>query len=64
MEENVLKYLDILSNLVQEFDSCFKDFRENATVFELFAQPFSIDVDTVSEELQLELIELQSDSQL
>ncbi|KAM3872079.1 general transcription factor II-I repeat domain-containing protein 2-like [Diretmus argenteus] len=64
MEENVPKYMDILNNLVLEFDRRFADFRDKATVFELFAQPFSINVDAVSDELQMELIELQSDSQL
>ncbi|XP_044220325.1 general transcription factor II-I repeat domain-containing protein 2B-like [Thunnus albacares] len=64
MEENVPKYMNILSNLVLEFDRRFEDFRHNATVFELFAEPFSVNVNTVSEELQMELIELQSDSQL
>lgn len=59
MEEHIPKYL---SNLMLEFDSRFVDFIENATAFHLFAQPFSIDVDTVSEELQMELLEFQSDS--
>lgn len=63
MDENVPKYMDIFSNLLLEFDRRFEDFRDNATVFKLFAQPFSGDVNTVSEELQIELIEL-SDSQL
>ena len=64
MEEDKPKYLDILSNLVVEFDNRFKDFQENATAFELFAQPFSVPVDAVSEELQMELLELQADSDL
>lgn len=62
MEEHIPKYTEILSNLMLEF--VFVDFRENATVFHLFAQPFSIDVDTVSEELHMELLELQSDLEL
>ncbi|KAL7400676.1 hypothetical protein ABVT39_015949 [Epinephelus coioides] len=64
MEADTPKYLDILSNLEVEFDCRFKDFEENATAFELFAQPFSVHVDAVSEELQMELLELQSDSDL
>ena len=56
--------MDVLSNLVQEFDRHFEDLRDNATVLELFAHPLSVGVDTVSEELQMELIKLQSDSQL
>lgn len=64
MEEDTPIYLDILSNLVVEFNNRFEDFRGNETAFELFAQPFSVNVDAVSEELQMELLELQSDSDL
>ncbi|KAJ3584580.1 hypothetical protein NHX12_015075 [Muraenolepis orangiensis] len=64
MEEDTPKYLDILNNLEVEFDHRFEDFRGNTTAFELFAQPFSVNVDAVSEELQMELLELQSDSDL
>lgn len=64
MEESTPKYLNILSDLVVEFDNRFKDFQENSNAFELFAQPFSVHVDAVSEELQMELLELQSDSDL
>ncbi|KAL2087322.1 hypothetical protein ACEWY4_018381 [Coilia grayii] len=63
-EDSAPKYIDILNNLVHEFDSRFEDFKENATAFELFAHPFSVDVDTVSEEVQMELLELQSNSHL
>ncbi|XP_063748741.1 general transcription factor II-I repeat domain-containing protein 2B-like [Eleginops maclovinus] len=64
MEEDTPKYLNILNNLEVEFDHRFEDFRGNTTAFELFAQPFSVNVDAVSEELQMELLELQSDSDL
>ncbi|KAK5868072.1 hypothetical protein PBY51_012517 [Eleginops maclovinus] len=64
MEEDTPKYLDILNNLEVEFDHRFEDFRGNTTAFELFAQRFSVNVDAVSEELQMELLELQSDSDL
>ncbi|XP_063757619.1 general transcription factor II-I repeat domain-containing protein 2-like isoform X2 [Eleginops maclovinus] len=40
MEEDTPKYLDILINLVVEFDHRFEDFRANTTAFKLFAQPF------------------------
>lgn len=64
MEDSAPKYIDILNNLVHEFDSRFEDFKENSTAFELFAHPFSVDVDTVSEEVQMELLELQCNSHL
>lgn len=64
MEENIPKCADLLSSLKLEFDRRFEDFRNYAIVFELFAQPFSVNVETVSEEIQMELIELQSDSRL
>lgn len=64
MREEVPEYDAVLSNLIQESDSRSEDFRHNATDFELFAQPFTISVDTVSDYLQMELIELQSDSEL
>ena len=64
MEEDTPKYCNILSDLVVEFDHRFEDFRGNEAAFELFAQPFAVNVDAVSEELQMELLELQSDSDL
>ena len=62
MEEDTPKYLNILCNLVVEFDHRFEDFCGNTTAFELFSHPFS--TDAVSEELQMELLELQSDSNI
>ncbi|KAG2459893.1 EFC4B protein, partial [Polypterus senegalus] len=57
----VHKYDAVLSNLIQEFDSRFEDFRHNTADFELFAQPFTISVDAVRDDLQMELIDLQCD---
>ncbi|XP_053476011.1 general transcription factor II-I repeat domain-containing protein 2-like isoform X2 [Ictalurus furcatus] len=64
MKEKVPEYDAVLSNLFQEFDSRFEDFRHNASDFEWFVQPFTISVDTVSDDLQMEPIELQCDSEL
>ncbi|XP_053493347.1 general transcription factor II-I repeat domain-containing protein 2B-like isoform X2 [Ictalurus furcatus] len=64
MKEKVPEYDAVLSNLFQEFDRRFEDFRHNASDFEWFAQPFTISVDTVSDDLQMEPIELQCDSEL
>ncbi|XP_056596028.1 general transcription factor II-I repeat domain-containing protein 2-like [Triplophysa dalaica] len=64
MKEKVPEYDAVLSNLNQEFDRRFEDFRNSAADFELFSQPFTISVDTVSDDLQMELIDLQCDSEL
>ncbi len=64
VKEKVHEYDAVLSNLIQEFDSRFEDFRHNTADFELFAQPFTISVDAVRDDLQMELIEHQCDSEL
>ncbi|KAF4080408.1 hypothetical protein AMELA_G00170970 [Ameiurus melas] len=64
MTEKVPGHDAVLSDLIQEFNSRFEDFRPNAADFDLFAQPFTISVDTVSDDIQMELIELQCDSEL
>ncbi len=45
-------------------EQSLEDYIHNATDFELFAQPFTISVDTISDGLQMELIKLQCDSEL
>ncbi len=59
VKEEVPEYDAGLSNLIQEFE----DFR-NTTDIELFARPFTIGVDTVSDDLQMQLIKLQCDSEV
>lgn len=53
-----------LSRLMNEFDRRFSDFRAQHSGFAIFASPFTTDVSSVPHHLQLELIELQSDSGL
>lgn len=53
-----------LSWLKTEFDRRFSDFRAQQSGFDIFANPFSTDVCTAPQHLQMELIELQSDSGL
>ncbi|KAF4114415.1 hypothetical protein G5714_004638 [Onychostoma macrolepis] len=64
VKEKVHEYDAVLSNLIQEFDSRFEDFIHNTADFELFAQPFTISVDAVRDDIQMKLIELQCDSEL
>lgn len=53
-----------LSRLMNEFDRRFSDFRAQHSGFAIFANPFTTDVCTAPQHLQMELIELQSDSGL
>lgn len=53
-----------LSRLKTEFNRRFSDFRAQQSGFAIFANPFITDVCTAPQHLQMELIELQSDSEL
>ncbi|TWW71542.1 hypothetical protein D4764_16G0000390 [Takifugu flavidus] len=53
-----------LSWLKTEFDRPFSDFRAQQSGFDIFANPFTTDVCTAPQHLQMELIELRSDSGL
>ncbi len=53
-----------LKTLKTEFIRRFADFETQKFRFELFTNPFGVDVDSVPEHLQLELIELQSSGPL
>lgn len=51
-----------LNRLISEFDRCFSDFKVQHSGFDIFANPFTIDVCSALHHLQMELIELQSHS--
>lgn len=53
-----------LSQLQTEFDRRFSDFRAQQSGFDIFANPFTTDICTAPQHLQMELIDLQSDSGL
>jgi hypothetical protein len=54
----------VIANIRDEFDSRFKDFDKCSVEFALFTNPFVVDVDTLPDELQLEVIDLQNNSLL
>ena len=60
------KYAQHIQKLITEFESRFKIFRSEKTSlsFNIFSSPFNIDVETVPDELQMELIDLKHDTDL
>ena len=58
------EYVSAIENLQQEFDEGFPDFKAHRDTFQLFADPFSADVESVPSMLQTELIDLQCNSEL
>ena len=63
-DQNTQKYAKLISELREEFENRFNDFKENATSFEIFSCPFSIKPDDVPENLQMELVDFQCESSL
>lgn len=58
------EYGDQIKSLENEFERRFLDFQGCKDEFHLFTSPLAIDVDTVKESIQMELIEIQCDSVL
>ena len=63
-DQNTQKYAKHISELSEEFENRFHDFKENASSFEIFSGPFSIKTDNVPENLQMELVDFQCESSL
>ena len=55
------KITNYLKSLNEEITRRFQDFQKIEPKFNLLSYPFTADIDTASEDLQLELIDLQSD---
>uniref|UniRef100_A0A3Q3WL07 DUF4371 domain-containing protein n=1 Tax=Mola mola TaxID=94237 RepID=A0A3Q3WL07_MOLML len=53
-----------LTLLINEFDRCFSDIRTQHSAFGIFPNPLTADIYSVPHVLQMELIDLQSDSDL
>lgn len=58
------KYADTILKLQEEFDHRFADFKTHRATFQIFADPFSFDVEDAPPVVQLELIDLQCSSEL
>ena len=54
----------VMKGLLEEFTSRFCDVKAVAHRFQLLTSPFTIDIDSVPDNLQLELISLQCNEEL
>ncbi len=61
---NFGKYNNYLSLLSDAFRKRFMDFKTHRKDFQIFRDPFSVNVDDVPEELQMEIIQLQCNQTL
>lgn len=58
------KYVTALNNLKDEFNAWYSDFRKNEKLLQLFARPFSFSVSDAPGNMQMELTDLQCNSEL
>jgi len=49
-------YADVISGFLAEFDRCCKEFNNFKPQFALFATPFDVSAESVSEEFQMEVL--------
>ena len=61
---NSEKHAASLFDLIQEFENRFQDFWENNQYFAIFETQFSININTLPANFQMECIKLQTDIQL
>lgn len=61
---NVCRYKDKITELLREFQRRFQIFGELETEFTIFRSPFTVQASDVPVDIQLEIIDLQCDSQL
>ena len=58
------KYVKCILNLIEEFDCRFGEFKEKEILLKIFSSPFSLEIDLLPSNLQLEVADLQNDSTL
>jgi len=56
------KYVEAISDLKHQFGSRFLNFKANEKFFNLFSIPFSLLVEYVPENMQMEIIDLQNNT--
>jgi len=56
-------YTDVISEFLAEFNRCFKEFNNLKPQFAVFATPFDVDAESISEEIQMEVLDLKCDKQ-
>jgi len=61
---NSEKYAALLCVFIQEFKNIFQDCKKNHIFFVIFTTPFSVHINTLSANFQMECIELQLDTHL
>ena len=64
LNESYQPYSSQLEKLSKEFSQRFKDFRQNDLSLKIFSNPFAVNVNNVPEEMQMEIIELQCNTDL
>ena len=62
--QNSQKYAKVITELRNDFDHRFADFKKSAMHFNVFSCPFSVKIEEVPENLQMECIDLQCSSDL
>lgn len=58
------KYADVTEDISSEFEERFADFIAKEDQIRIFTAPFAVEIETLPEELQMEMIELESNSDL
>ena len=58
------KYSALLNNLIEKFETRFEDFRRNSVDMKVFGNPFEVDYSIVPHAFQMELIDIQNNTDL